>query len=371
MISRLVDDTWLEVMVVAGEPSAGIVQGLRWQRDDLDSLLAGAEQLGRLRATKHRTVSYVEVPSDTPETQRYVAHHQGLLIAPLHLAGGQLVGVLTTEGQVDIAHPPPGTCELVELYADQARLALGALADRDALAELLRLDAYRRDLVALLTHDLKTPLTAIALNTELLESDSRLPHAGSHPVAAIRRSADRLSDLVDNLVALARAEERAEPMAPADLCVLVREACDHAETEARLRGVTFDLDAPEELWVETDQSALARVFFNLVGNAVKFSLPSGRVLLRLAQVDGMVEFRCSDEGIGIPADRLASLFDVPHRTPDGRTSDLPGAGIGLAICHRLVTRMRGQLTVESVEGSGSTFTVRLPVDPGRDQRSPV
>ena len=79
--------------------------------------------------------------------------------------------------------------------------------DRHLVDELRELDQYRRDLVASLTHDLKTPLTAIALNAELLESDRRLAEAGVHPVAAIRRSAERLSNLVDDLLALARAEE--------------------------------------------------------------------------------------------------------------------------------------------------------------------
>ena len=79
--------------------------------------------------------------------------------------------------------------------------------DRHLVDELRELDQYRRDLVASLTHDLKTPLTAITLNAELLESDRRLAEAGVHPVAAIRRSAERLSNLVDDLLALARAEE--------------------------------------------------------------------------------------------------------------------------------------------------------------------
>jgi signal transduction histidine kinase len=531
MVSRVLDEDWLEVMTVSGQPSAGIVTGLRWRRADLDSLLEGAERLGRLRATKHRTVSYIEVPADVAETERYVAHHLGLLIAPLYDPAGALVGVLATEGPVDVVHPPAGTCELVELYADQARLALGALReqavlaerlrmsyaaqavldgaaraddvpalleavaatlgemmrasgvwvcaelepgvhaeaasyptdvgerlgddvcallqpmigrclreettlthesepllgriaavtgheqallaavgdgsgtrgallvlrdlgddawtvvdreellrlgrrlgtiadqargrrrDHETVAELLRLDEYRRDLVASITHDLKTPLTAIALNTELLESDGRLAEAGSHPVAAIRRSADRLANLVDDLLAMARAEEGADPVAEVDLVAMLRDACDHAETEAGLRRVTFDVDAPEQLWATVDPNALARVFANLVGNAVKFSLPRGRVRLHLSRVGDQVEFRCTDEGIGIPPERLGSLFDIPHRTPDSRTEDLPGAGIGLAICQRIVTRMGGRITVDSTQGEGSTFSVRLPADP--------
>jgi signal transduction histidine kinase len=526
MVSRVADDEWLEVMAVVGEPSEGIVSGLRWRREDLDRLLADAEQLGRLHATKRHVLSYAEIPTGVLETERYVGSHLGLLIAPLHSSEGQLLGVITTEGPVDIVHPAPGTCELVELYAGQARLALTALRDQDLLTErlrmsyavqrildaasvaddlaglldavadglgemmqargawawlehgahvdaasyprgtseglgadvctflepivatsledgrplthetapllgrlarvagldqallapigdgtgtrgallvlrgadddawsaddheamfalgrrlgtvadqvrgrrrdhetveeLMRLDEYRRDLVASITHDLKTPLTAIALNTELLESDRRLAEAGSHPVEAIRRSADRLANLVDDLLAMARAEEGASQRVEVDLVEMVHDACGHVETEATLRGVTFEMVAPDELLATVDPNALARVFANLVANAVKFSLPRGRVVLDLNRIGNTVEFRCTDDGIGIPQDRLDALFDLPRRTPDARTEELPGSGIGLAICERIVTRLGGEITVQSTQGQGSTFTVRIP-----------
>ena len=529
MVSRVVDHDWLEVMAVVGDPSEGIVRGLRWRRSDLDALLSDAEELGRLRVTKRRAVSYVEVPASTPETEHHVMDHLDLLIAPLRTPDADLVGVIATEGPVETSHPSPGTCELVELYAEQARLALSAMRDQEVLTErlrmsdaaqvilhdaasaedvpsllgtvasglgpmmrargvwvctelepgvpaeaasypevigerlqahvvctllqpgmgtclrdettltgredavlqrladvaeleqlllapigdgtgsrgallvlraaeddlwndderdalfalgrrlgtmadqvqvrqrdqetveeLLRLDQYRRDLVASITHDLKTPLTAIALNTELLESDKRLEEAGSHPVGAIRRSADRLANLVDDLVAMARAEEGADSVTEVDLAQMVRDAIGHAETEATLRAVTFDIEGPEELWAVVDAHALARVFANLVANAVKFSLPRGRVTLSLERIGDVVEFRCTDEGIGIPADRLKTLFDLGQRSPDSRTDDIPGSGIGLAICQRIVSRLGGEIVVESEQAEGSTVTVRLP-----------
>jgi signal transduction histidine kinase len=82
--------------------------------------------------------------------------------------------------------------------------------------------------------------------------------------------------------------------------------------------------------------------------------------LRLDRVGDAVEFRCTDEGIGIPPDRLATLFDLAHRTPDARTEAVPGAGIGLAICQRIVHRLGGELSVESRQAEGSTFTVSIP-----------
>ena len=527
-VSRVVDDDWLVVLAVAGDAPEGIVEGLRWRRSELDEVLDGAEPLGRLRATKRGAGLYAESRAGVPDNEGPGAEPLGQLIAPLHEPDGSLLGVVACEGHVDISEPPSGTCDRVELYADQARLVLTALRDlgvlaerlrmadvargiledaagapdlpallevavaalgdmlqargawagaelepgihtvaasyppeigvrlgadvwtlleptiadspesataltqeqtpvlarlagtaglgqaalapvgdgsgtrgvllvlraeddepwtaddlealldlgrrlgslsdhvrghrgqQEAIEELVRLDAYRRDLVASITHDLKTPLTAITLNAELLESDGRLAEGGSQPVDAIRRSADRLSNLVDDLLAMARAEEGPDVRTSVDLVQMVRDACDHVETVADLREVTFELDLPEELWAAVDPTALARVFANLVGNAVKFSLPRGQVVLHLSENDDAIEFRCTDEGVGITAERLETIFDVAPRAADAGTDEVPGSGIGLAICRRIVNRLGGQISVESTPGRGSTFSVRLP-----------
>ncbi|MGA8246020.1 MAG: HAMP domain-containing sensor histidine kinase, partial [Nocardioides sp.] len=233
--------------------------------------------------------------------------------------------------------------------------------DRHLVDELRELDEYRRDLVASITHDLKSPLTAIALNTELLASDRRLAEAGSHPVAAIRRSAERLSGLVDDLLALARTEEGLTGhVGVADLVVLVHDACHHAEVEARQRGVRFVLDLPDELRVPVDADAVARIYANVVSNAVKFSLPEGEVRIAVRRSGDAVEFVCADDGIGISAEDQASVFDMSGRSHDAESRGLPGSGVGLAISHRIVSRLGGSMDVESTQGVGSTFTVRLP-----------
>jgi len=241
--------------------------------------------------------------------------------------------------------------------------------DRHLVAELREHDQHRRDLVASLTHDLKTPLTAIALNAELLESDRRLAEAGAHPVAAIRRSAERLSSLVDDLLALARAEEGlgftgagdpAEGTVVTDAVALVREACRHAEVEAQQRGLRFVLDLPETLPIGVDGSALARVYVNVVDNAVKFSLPGGEVRVSLRAVGGQVEMMCADDGVGISESDQATVFDMFRRSRESGVRDVPGSGVGLAISQRIVTRLGGSIDLESKLGEGSTFVVRVP-----------
>ena len=532
LISRVVDDDWLEVVAVSGAPEGPDPTGSRWPRVDLARFLDDAERRGRIHVTKGRALSYVEVAGGP-----FAERDSTILLAPLHSNGSELVGVLTTVGYVDLEQLSSGACDLVELYADQARLALdllreqhlllehlrlsdaaqsllylaleqpdvpslleavsapvadmmrargvwacaeiasgahaeaasypaevaarlgadictlvepmvatcwtdgttltdedspllgriaglahqqramiaaigsgssvrGALLvlrsagddpwtqpERDALAglgrrlgsvveqlearrrdrhlvaELRELDQYRRDLVASLTHDLKTPLTAIALNAELLESDRRLAEAGAHPVAAIRRSAERLSSLVDDLLALARAEEGLGPAGegdPADgstrtdAVALVRDACRHAEVEAQQRGLRFVLDVPESLPLGVDGSALARVYVNVVDNAVKFSLPGGEVRVSLRAVGGQVEMMCADDGIGISEADQETVFDMFRRARESGARGVPGSGVGLAISQRIVTRLGGSIDLESKLGEGSTFVVRVP-----------
>jgi len=245
--------------------------------------------------------------------------------------------------------------------------------DRHLVAELRELDQYRRDLVASLTHDLKTPLTAITLNAELLASDRRLAEAEAHPVAAIRRSAERLSNLVDDLLALARAEEglgfadspddSSEGSVATDAVVLVRDACRHAEVEAQQRGLRFVLDLPETLPIGIDGSALTRVYVNVVDNAVKFSLPGGEVRISLREAGGLVEMICADEGVGISEADQATVFDMFRRARESGARGVPGSGVGLAISQRIVTRLGGSIELESKPGEGSTFIVRVPVAP--------
>ncbi len=234
--------------------------------------------------------------------------------------------------------------------------------DRHLVDELRELDQHRRDLVASLTHDLKTPLTAIALNAELLESDRRLAEAGVHPVAAIRRSTERLSSLVDDLLALARAEEglAGEHGASTDAVSLVRDACRHAEFQAQSRGLRFAFDLPETLMIAVDGDALARVYANVINNAVKFSLPDGEVRISLREAEGAVEMVCADDGVGISEADRATVFDMSRRARDSQARGVPGSGVGLAISQRIVTRLGGSIDLDSTLGEGSTFVVRVP-----------
>ena len=133
---------------------------------------------------------------------------------------------------------------------------------------------------------------------------------------------------------------------------LVRDACRHAEVEAQQRGLRFVLDLPETLMVSADGEALARVYANVIDNAVKFSLPDGEVRISLREAGGAVEMVCADDGVGISEEDQATVFDMFRRARDSQARDVPGSGVGLAISQRIVARLGGSIDLVSTAGRG-------------------
>ena len=132
--------------------------------------------------------------------------------------------------------------------------------------------------------------------------------------------------------------------------------------EAEARGVRLAVDTTHEIRALVDAEALTRVYGNVIGNAVKYSLPDTDVAIRVAASDGFVEMVCEDHGVGIPEEQQATVFEMvrPDRAPaEGNR----GAGIGLAISQRIVSRLGGRIELASAPGRGSTFTVRVPLAP--------
>ena len=118
--------------------------------------------------------------------------------------------------------------------------------------------------------------------------------------------------------------------------------------------------------IAVDGRALARVYVNVIDNAVKFSLPDGEVRIALQEVGGQVEMVCADDGVGISEEDQATVFDMFRRARESQARGVPGSGVGLAISQRIVTRLGGSIAVQSTLGRGSTFVVRVP-----GQRRPI
>ena len=231
--------------------------------------------------------------------------------------------------------------------------------ERRLLVELQQLDRYKGELIATISHELKTPLTSIIGHTELLEDSG----TGGASTEAIMRNAARLDQLITDLLSYSRVQERPEIVRePVDLVVLARASIELLSVQARTGGIGVVLRADGPVVVEGDREELGRVVDNICGNAVKYTRPGGRVEVVVGSHDGRATVAVTDTGIGISGADQAHLFDAFHRSSNLDALSIPGTGLGLAIARRIARLHGGDVRVESELGRGSTFTLVVPVE---------
>ncbi len=288
-----------------------------------------------------------------------------LLLAPMG-AGPECLGYLVLGRETE---PATWTAEEItaalEIGRDLGRAVLHARLyerERHLVQELQQLDRYKTEMVSTLAHELKNPLTAILGHLELLESPEDGFAAGMS-LAAIQRSATRLSDLVSDLLLLSKVGDPHRPFAPVpvDLSDIVTCAAELIEAQAAKQQVTVELHGTtEKVSAYGDAAELDRVVSNLLSNAVKFSPTGGTVTCSVEEVGDEVVLRCTDEGIGISPQDQAQLFTEFFRSTNPTALDIPGTGLGLTIVKRIVERHNGTITLDSDLGRGTTFAVTLP-----------
>jgi len=233
--------------------------------------------------------------------------------------------------------------------------------------EFNRLIEMRRDFVANVSHELKTPLAAIRGYAETLRDGAlEEPATAARFTARILEQCKRLQALLDALLTLSRLEglERAPQREPVDLAALVQRAVElmaKAAEEKRVEVRVEAQDVPPIPRLPGDADGLERLVVNLLDNALKYNRPKGRVALRLQARDGQLLLEVSDTGIGIPQDTLGRIFERFYRVDKGRSREEGGTGLGLAIVKHVAQAHGGQVEVESRLGKGSTFRVRFPL----------
>ena len=270
--------------------------------------------------------------------------------------------------------------ELIELYGPPKLVVVvraaplpdgGAYALVEDISERRRIDAVRTDFVANISHELKTPVGALAVLSETLvdEDDPEV----------VRRIADRLLDeahraarTIDDLLELSRIELGGEQMRDGvDIADVVRCAVERGESLADHRGIritTLDMATEPDghpVTVTGDRRQLVSAVGNLVENAVKYSEPKGQVQLRTRAEGPWVEFMVADQGVGIPARDLDRIFERFYRVDKARSRGTGGSGLGLSIVRHVATNHGGEVLVSSREGEGSTFVLRIPRGPDR------
>ncbi|WP_245863265.1 sensor histidine kinase [Streptomyces thermovulgaris] len=259
-----------------------------------------------------------------------------------------------------------------------SRLVLLLVED---LTEARRIEAVRRDFVANVSHELKTPVGALSLLSEAVMDACDDPEAVQRFAGRMQIEATRLTSLVQELIDLSRVQndDPLEDAEPVRVDQLVAEAVDRCRHQAGTKQITIASGGAADLQVWGNRSQLAAALGNLVENAVNYSPPRTRVGIAARRVSApggnMIEIAVTDQGIGISDKDKERIFERFYRVDPARSRATGGTGLGLAIVKHVVASHGGEIAVWSAEGQGSTFTLRLPeapaareaLDQGRDQ----
>ncbi len=231
--------------------------------------------------------------------------------------------------------------------------------------ELRKHDRMKDDFVASVSHELRTPLTSIRGYLELLTSGEvgELNEEQERFLSVVDRNADRLLHVVGDLLFVSQAEAGVISLekSPFELIGLLTEAVDAALPAAEAKDLAIQLNADHVAEVDADRARLAQVFDNLISNAIKFTLPGGRIDVSAVGRGNHVHIEIADSGMGISAEDQRRLFRRFFRTSTANEQAIQGTGLGLAIVKAIVDGHGGRVTVESEVGSGTTFCVELPL----------
>jgi two-component system sensor histidine kinase SenX3 len=231
------------------------------------------------------------------------------------------------------------------------------------VTETRRSEAVRRDFVANVGHELKTPVGALALLAEAIEQAADDPEAVQRFAGRIAHEADRLGRLVRELIDLSRLQggEPLPELAPVPVDDVIAEAVDRTRTAAKARKLDIVVGGQRGLVVRGVESQLATAVTNLLANAVAYSAGENRIAVAARARSGFAEIAVTDSGIGIPRTDRQRVFERFYRVDQSRASSTGGTGLGLAIVKHVASNHGGSVTVWSEEGLGSTFTLRIPL----------
>lgn len=243
----------------------------------------------------------------------------------------------------------------------------GAVAMFDDVTEKVRVESIRRDFVANVSHELKTPVGAISLLAEALELEQD-PDVVQRLTGRIGNEARRMSDLVEDLLDLGAIED-GEPdgTTSVDLVAVATDAIERVEPLAHREGVVIETELPASAWVTGIRTQLLSLIRNLLENGVKYSDGSGAVRLKIllpnenGTVGEQVLVQVDDQGLGIPERDHARVFERFYRVDRARARDTGGSGLGLSIVRNVVQVHRGTVELDSREGEGTSVKVRLPI----------
>ncbi|HEX3792652.1 MAG TPA: ATP-binding protein [Pseudonocardiaceae bacterium] len=237
------------------------------------------------------------------------------------------------------------------------------VVDADDESDAVRLEATRRDFVANVSHELKTPVGALALLAEAVLDSSDDPVVVRRFSGKIVHEATRLGTLVSELIALSRLQgaERLPELVPVEVDEVITEALGRSKLAAESAGIEITTDGASDLVVDGDRTLLVTALSNLIDNAIAYSPPDSPVSVSRRQTGGFAEIAVTDRGIGIAHEHQQRVFERFFRVDPARSRATGGTGLGLAIVKHVAANHGGEVRLWSRPGTGSTFTLRLPL----------
>ncbi|MGY1641139.1 sensor histidine kinase [Geodermatophilus sp. SYSU D00703] len=302
-----------------------------------------ARALGIVRDTRLLVPELLEMAREVRDGGRRRADVS--LPGPLVGGGPRLVGVHGV--RLEPGSTPGGPVALVLQDVTEAR----------------RVEAVRRDFVANVGHELKTPVGALSLLAEAVEDASDDPETVRRFASRMTHEADRLARLVRELIDLSRLQggEPLPDLVPVDVDTVVAEAVDRTKLAAAAKRIVIASGGQRGLVVRGVEAQLATAVTNLLANAVAYSPDGTRIAVGARARSGFAEITVTDSGIGIPRQDRARIFERFYRVDQSRASSTGGTGLGLAIVKHVASNHGGSVSVWSEEGLGSTFTLRIPL----------
>lgn len=255
-----------------------------------------------------------------------------------------------------------------------AAILVGAILSARAVHRELALAQMKSDFVSRVSHELRSPLSSIHMLAEMLEMGAVESEAKAKGyLRTILAETQRLSRLIDNVLDFSRIREgrkqyRFQLLDPGEA---VAAAVRAFEPSAEQEGGSITLEvAPDLPTASLDPDAIGQVMTNLLSNALKYSDDEKAIEVRVASMGSELTIEVTDHGVGIAAEHAGKVFDEFYRVDAGDVAERPGAGMGLALCKRLVAAHNGSIEVDSAPGLGSTFRVRIPLDPPLTEQPP-
>jgi two-component system phosphate regulon sensor histidine kinase PhoR len=243
---------------------------------------------------------------------------------------------------------------------------IGTVVVFDDVTRLRKLENMRKDFVANVSHELKTPITSIKGFIEtLMDGAINDPEDARRFLDIIARQTHRLNAIIDDLLTLSKIEQQTEKtqiqLQSSPLLPTLTAAAQLCEVRATPKDIRMRIDCSEDLTVSINPPLLEQAVVNLIDNAVKYSPEHGEVMIRALPNDTEVLIQVIDRGCGIEPRYLPRLFERFYRVDKARSRKLGGTGLGLAIVKHIVQAHDGRVTVESTPGTGSVFTIHLPI----------